>query len=366
MKNSFSAENARRIAIQLRRVHPVFSVPAFCDGLENALQPLELKQRMQLIADRIEANLPTDPPRLFALLVETLAKDESDAEGLSGFAVWPLTEIVARRGSDHFDEAMDALRAMTCCFTAEFAIRSFLRHQPQRTLRQLKTWCSDPDENVRRLVSEGSRPLLPWGERLPQIMADPSLTLPLLELLHRDDSAFVRLSVSNHLNDFSKVHPELVIDTLVKWRSAKPADAHFDKLARHACRTLIKQGHPQALAYQGFGAAEALEIESPPVITPNVKLGGYLEYRLTIKNTSPQPLRVLFDYAIWHRKAKGSLTAKVFKGRIKELAAGESWDIQGRHPFKPITTRTYYPGIHGFEPRLNGKAFLTNDFMLEI
>jgi 3-methyladenine DNA glycosylase AlkC len=365
MKNSFSAENARRIAIQLRRVHPVFSVPAFCDGLENALRPLELKQRMQLIADRIEANLPTDPPRLFALLVASLVKDESDAEGLRGFAVWPLTEIVARRGLDHFDEAMTALRAMTRCFTAEFASRPFLLHQPQRTLRQLKKWCRDPDENVRRLVSEGSRPLLPWGERLPQIMANPSLTLPLLELLHHDESAFVRLSVSNHLNDFSKVHPDLVIDTLVKWRSAKAADAHFDKLARHACRTLIKQGHPRALALQGFGAADALEI-TPPVITPTVKLGGHLDYRFTIRNTSSQPQRVLFDYAIWHRKANGSLTAKVFKGSIKELAADESWDIQGRHPLKPITTRTYYPGVHGFEPRLNGKAFPTHDFLLKI
>ena len=366
MKNSFSAENARRIAIQLQRAYPEFPITAFCDGLENALLPLELKQRMHLLADRIEANLPTHPPRLFTLLVASLAKDETDTEGLRGFAVWPLTEIVARRGLAYFDEAMAALRAMTCCFTAEFAIRSFLRHQPQRTLQQLKTWCSDPDENVRRLVSEGSRPLLPWGEHLPQIMADPSLTLPLLELLHRDDSAFVRLSVSNHLNDFSKVHPDLVIDTLVKWRSAKTADAHFDKLARHACRTLIKQGHPQAHAYQGFGAAESLEIDTSPTLTPTVKLGGHLEYHLTIRNTSPQPLRVLFDYAIWHRKANGNLTAKVFKGRIKELAAGERWDVQGRHPLKPITTRTYYPGVHGFEPRLNGKAFPTHDFMLEI
>lgn len=365
-KNAFSHSNAHLIAKALKRVHPAFSLPRFNKGLEAALEPLELKQRMQGIADRIEAGLPAHPPELFAILVKALAADDADGPGLRGFRVWPLTEIVARRGLGFFDEAMAALREMTIRFTGEFAIRPFLRHDPERTLAQLHAWCEHPDANVRRLVSEGSRPLLPWGGNLPELLAAPYPTLALLEKLHLDPSDYVRLSVSNHLNDFSKHHPGLVIETLARWRKANPEDVRLQKLTRHACRTLLKGGHAGALELHGFGSAKALEVEVFELAENSVKLGGHLGYRLVIRNRSRQPIKVMFDYAILHRKANGSLTPKVFKGRSRELAAGERWEISGRHSLKPITTRVYHAGLHHIEPRLNGKAFPAMEFLLQI
>jgi 3-methyladenine DNA glycosylase AlkC len=367
-KNEFSHPKARQIAEAVKRAHPAFSLPRFSKGLEAALEPLELKQRMQLIADRVEAGLPAHPPELFSILAKTLATDEADTRGLRGFLVWPLTEIVARRVSEleHFAEAMQLFSKMTKCFTAEFAIRPFLRAHRERTLEQLHAWCGHPDEHVRRLVSEGSRPLLPWGGNLPELLEPPHPTLELLEKLHRDPSDYVRLSVSNHLNDFSKHHPELVIETLTRWQRANPDDPRLAKLARHACRTLLKNGHPGALELHGYGSAKALEIEIFELGKKSVTLGGYLDYRLVVRNSSRRPLRVMFDYAILHRKANGTLSPKVFKGRTRELAAGERWEITGRHPVKPITTRVYHAGMHGFEPRLNGRAFPTREFMLKI
>lgn len=361
-KNEFSHQKARRIAECLKHAHPDFSIPRFCKGLEQALEPLELKQRMSLIADRIEAGLPEDPRLMFPVLTASLG---ADASGLSGFLVWPLTEIIARRGLTHFDEAMAALREMTRRFTAEFAIRPFLRHHPERTLAQLHAWCAHPDEHVRRLVSEGSRPLLPWGGNLTELLQPPHPTLSLLEKLHRDPSDYVRLSVSNHLNDFSKHHPPLVIATLDRWRRDAPDDARLDKLARHACRTLLKAGHPEAMKLLGYGSAASLELAAFELGKPSVRLGGHLDYRLVIRNTSRKSLRVMFDYAIHHRKANGSLSPKVFKGRIKELAPGESWEIQGRHAIRSVTTRVYHPGLHGFEPRLNGRTFPMLEFTLK-
>ena len=363
-KNEFSYPNARRIAECVKRVHPAFSVPRFCKGLEDALEPLELKQRMHLIADRIEAGLPDHPPELFAILRETLALDENDERGLRGFLVWPLTEIVARRGLEHFDEAMVALREMTSRFSGEFAIRPFLRHDPRRTLDQLHDWCGHPDPHVRRLVSEGSRPLLPWGGNLPELLEAPHPTLDLLEKLHRDPSDYVRLSVSNHLNDFSKHHPLLVIEILTRWKKADPDDPRVDKLARHACRTLLKSGHPGALELHGFGGAKTLEIEAFSLAEKTVKLGDHLGYHLIIRNTSRRAVKVMFDYAVLHRKANGTLSPKVFKGRTRELAAGERWEISGRHSLKPVTTRVYHPGLHGLEPRLNGRVFPALEFTL--
>lgn len=364
-RNEFSYPKARRIAECLKRAHPEFSVPRFCRGLETALEPLEMKPRMRLIADRIEAGLAVPPPAMFAILVRTLARDASDAGGLRGFLVWPLTEVVARRGSGHFVESMAALCEMTQRATAEFAIRRFLRDDRERTLAQLLVWCGHPDAHVRRLVSEGSRPLLPWGGNLPELLDPPHPTLGLLEKLHRDPSDYVRLSVANHLNDFSKHHPSLVIETLTRWRKEVPDDPLLEKLARHACRTLLKRGHAGALALHGFGPASALELAAFTLKQASVELGGSLEYRLVIRNASRRVQRVMFDYAVLHRKANGTLSPKVFKGRVRELAAGGSWEISGRHPLKPVTTRVYHAGLHGFEPRLNGRAFPALEFMLE-
>lgn len=364
-KNEFSYSKTRQIAESLKRVHPAFSIPRFSKGLESALEPLELKQRMRLVADRIESGLPTPPPDLFPILVKALAKDETDTKGLRSFLVWPLTEIIARRGLDHFDEAMASLSEMTKCFTGEFAIRPFLRHDQKRSLKQLHVWCDHPDAHVRRLVSEGSRPLLPWGGNLPELLDPPHPTFRLLEKLHRDPSDYVRLSVSNHLNDFSKHHPDLVIETLTRWRKNAPGDAQLGKLSRHACRTLLKAGHPGALKLHGYGSARSLEITSLKLAGTSVRVGGHLSYQLAVHNTSRRPVNVMFDYAIHHRKANGSLSPKVFKGRTRKLAAGEHWEVSGRHSMKPVTTRVYHTGLHQFEPRLNGRAFPTASFTLE-
>ena len=365
-KNELNYPNARRIGASVKNVYPAFPLERFRRGLERALEPLELKQRVVLLADRLEASLPASPPQMFRILVKALAADELGALGLRGFAVWPFTEVVARRGLDHFDESMAALCEMTRRFTAEFAIRPFLRTHPNRTLAQLHEWCHHPDEHVRRLVSEGSRPLLPWGGRLPFLLEPPLPTLGLLEKLYLDPSDYVRLSVANHLNDLSKAQPEMVLETLARWRKAAPDDSRLDRLARHACRTLLKAGHTGAMGFHGYGSAKALVLESCTLGAESVRLGGSLDYRLVVRNTSRRALRVMFDYAIFHRKANGGLTPKVFKGRTREVKAGELWEITGRHVFKQVTTRVYHAGGHVFEARLNGKAFPGVAFVLQL
>ncbi|MFZ9936300.1 MAG: DNA alkylation repair protein [Luteolibacter sp.] len=359
LKNELSAAKVRTIGSAIRRVHPGFPMDRYQRGLEDALEPLELKQRVRFIAERIGTCLPEDPKTMFPILTGALAVDD-----MRGFLVWPLTEVVARRGLGHFVESMRALREMTCRFTAEFAIRPFLRAMPEKTLRQLHQWCDDPDHHVRRLVSEGSRPFLPWGGNLTELLDPPHPTLGLLEKLHRDPSDYVRLSVSNHLNDISKRHPELVVGTLARWRKSAPRNRHWEKLARHASRTLIKQGHPAALDLHGFGAARLLEVVSLKLGCKTVKLGEFLDYELVIRNLGRGEVRVLFDYAIHHRKANGSLSPKVFKGRVKPLAAGGTWHVRGSHPIKPVTTRVYHSGIHLFEPRINGMAREVREFKL--
>ncbi len=322
-KNEISFEKAKLAADALAKVSPAFLKKEFLRNLNSALTPLELKQRVNLLTNRLDAALPVPPPVQFEALVAAILESETAGKGLSGFILWPFTELVARNGLDHFEDATSALREMTSRFSAEFAIRPFLRHHPERTLALLHDWCTHPDEHVRRLVSEGSRPLLPWGERLPELLAEPAKGLSLLEKLRDDPSKYVRLSVSNHLNDFSKAHPELIVETLRKWKTESTHGAEFDKLSRHACRTLLKQGHPGALSLHGYGEPDSFEIVSFSLGETEVSLGGHLPYSITIRNLSKRPQKLLFDYAIHHRKASGGLSPKVFKGRIREMEPGE-------------------------------------------
>ncbi len=354
-KNVFSPPAARRIAHALERSCPTFSRKRFLHRLDEALAPLELKPRMELLADRIEAQLPTAPPDAFEYLIASLAVDDDDAIGLRGFLVWPLTEMVARRGLPHFEASMIALREMTKRFTAEYAIRPFMLNEQERTLRQMHAWINDPNEHVRRLVSEGSRPLLPWGARLPAVRADPDLTLPLLEALRSDPSEYVRRSVANHLNDHTKAHPDRIVAVLRHWLALSPEDRQLTRLVRHASRTLLKDGHQEALALHGFAHPDTIELLACTIAHNQLRVGETLTYGFTLRNVSSAPAKVLFDYAIHHRKANGSLSAKVFKGCTRTLSPGEHWNHTGRHRIRKVTTRRYYAGFHHFEPRINGQ-----------
>ena len=74
----------------------------------------------------------------------------------------------------------------------------------------------------------------------------------MLEQLKDDDSEYVRRSVANNLNDIAKDHPDIVAEIAKAW--LVDADDNRKKLVRHACRTLIKQGHKKTLAAFGYQA----------------------------------------------------------------------------------------------------------------
>jgi len=52
-------------------------------------------------------------------------------------------------------------------------------------------WSKDENEHVRRLSSEGCRPLLPLSINLPEFIKNPTPILPILEQLKHDDALYV-------------------------------------------------------------------------------------------------------------------------------------------------------------------------------
>jgi 3-methyladenine DNA glycosylase AlkC len=362
-KNLINAGLVQAMASHLARVSPAFDRPRFEARALNGLEALELKARALHVCDALEAALPSD----FGIAAEALtaalgpagegddlsALKTSDA-GLAGWAVWPMSEYVARHGHADVPLALQTLHAMTQRSSAEWAIRPFIQRHPDATFATLQRWTTDPSAHVRRLVSEGSRPRLPWGLQLKALIADPSPTLPLLRALQDDESAYVRRSVANHLNDIAKDHPDLVVQWLHDHLPDAPAPRQA--LLRHACRTLVKQGHAPALQAWGLGAPLRGEAQLT-LSADRVAVGGSLGLAVRLasaRRRGDQPLVV--DYAVHHVKANGGTSVKVFKGWRCTLAAGAVVTLSRRHSVKPITTRRYHPGRHRIELLINGRV----------
>jgi 3-methyladenine DNA glycosylase AlkC len=355
----------------LQQAWPTFDRQHFEAMALEGLDALELKARAAHIAAALDATLPDDFDRAAHILEATLAPPKSaqegtakpadTAQGLSGWVVWPMTMWVARRGLPTPERALLALHAMTQRFTAEWAVRPFIERYPELCWPLLRRWAGDPSEHVRRLVSEGTRPRLPWGLQLKGLIADPSPTLPLLRLLQDDPSDYVRRSVANHLNDIAKDHPGQVADWVAEHLPG--ASPQCKALLRHACRTLIKQGDARTLALWGVGDRfdGQLNLEISP---QQIRLGGSLQLRVSLQAASKRPQTLVIDYAVHHVKANGQTAAKVFKGWAVQLAPGEQRSLTKGHAVRPITTRRYYPGRHVVDLRINGVVEAQGAFTL--
>lgn len=364
LKESLGKEAVQRIARSIGAAHPEFPQPAFIRTAMRGLDGLELKMRVGHIIAALRRHLPRELPRA----METLAsagecwRPGRPDDPMGALAAWPVTDFIGEYGLDHFEPSMDAMRRLTHLFSAEFAIRPFIERYPRETLKTLHGWTADPSEHIRRLVSEGTRPRLPWGARLREFQRDPAPVLALLEKLVADPSEYVRRSVANNLNDISKDHPDLAAEVAARW--AKGESAHLRKLIRHALRSLVKAGHPGALRVLGYDPQAKLAITGIKIAPAMLKLGDDLRisFDLVSRAKGPQPLVV--DYAVHFTKRNGGRGGKVFKLKTLTLAPGESLPVEKIHKFRRITTRRHYSGKHAVEILVNGASHAQAEFDL--
>jgi 3-methyladenine DNA glycosylase AlkC len=371
-KNLLGPAAVAQAALHLRRVSPTFDAKRFSKLALGGLETLEMKARAMQMCSALEATLPDDFNTAADVLQAALAPAQAHVnlgevfaakDGLAGWVLWPVGEFVARRGLDHPARALLALHAITQRFTAEWAIRPFIVAHPQLSYETLARWASDPSPHVRRLVSEGSRPRLPWGLQLKALVADPLPTLPLLLALQDDPSEYVRRSVANHLNDIAKDHPAVVAAHVeAHLPGASPERA---AMLRHACRTLIKAGDTRVL--HAFGLGQRLRGRVAFGVAPaRVRLGEAVQLGVTLTSTARQAQKLAIDYVVHHVKANGSTSPKVFKGWVLDLPAGAQRELNKQHPVKPITTRQYHAGLHRVELMVNGQAVAEGTFELLI
>ncbi|MGV3709213.1 MAG: DNA alkylation repair protein [Gemmatimonas sp.] len=356
LKNLFGSDVPRRIAAQIAAVSAKFDADAFMRDTLDGYDALELMPRSRHIAEQLRKHLPAPYPAALAILMKSIGKRgvRADAEGMAAFYYAPHTTFIAKYGLDHFDESMRALHELTQRFTAEFSIRPFLEQHPERTLAQLQVWASDESHHVRRLVSEGTRPRLPWGSRLRAFQKDPAPVVALLELLKDDPELYVRRSVANNLNDIGKDHPELVVAIAKRWlKGASPERAW---IVNHALRSAVKRTEAGALDALGFGAAANVAVRNASIEPERVRIGGKVVIRLTVANKDDALQRVLVDLRVHFVKSNGTTSAKTFKLRQLELGARGAVPLQKTISLAQHTTRKHYPGTHLVEVLLNGKS----------
>lgn len=215
---------AKHHSVEFRRTE--FEAAA-CNGLDA----LELKPRAAHVAAAMRSHLPKTIPELAQVLVTSMGPPDSPAS-LASFFFMPhssLLESVAREPAillQHFDLLLQANLALTKRFTAEFSIRPFFELEPERTIRRFTEMLDDTSDGsaamaqhceYRRLVSEGSRPRLPWAPALVAFKRDPAPVLPLLDRLKWDSSLFVRRSVANHVGDILKDNEAVGLKLCEKW-----------------------------------------------------------------------------------------------------------------------------------------------------
>lgn len=354
VRDVFNERVVNQLAADLARVWSGFDARGFSRAVNSCLKDLSFSGRAALIRDSLREYLPKDFPRALEIILKALPPEitADELNGYDGFIVLPQNDFVAKYGLDHYDLSMQALYHMTKRFSAEGAIRTFILKYPERTLAILSEWAEDENPHVRRLVSEGTRPRLPWTMQLKPFIEDPLPVLRLLEKLKTDPVLMVRRSVANNLNDIAKDNPELVVKTLRRW--SKINDEGTQWLIRHAARTLVKQGNRDVLEILGFASKIEIAVSKVQLDKPVVKMGGDLIFSFEIKSKSKQAQNLVIDYVIHHVKANGRLTPKVFKLVKKKLVAGETVQISKRHSFRPISTRRYYAGEHQLTIQING------------
>jgi 3-methyladenine DNA glycosylase AlkC len=354
-KHWFNEARYTAIADSVASLAPRFDRKRFLQLTLEGLDSRELMDRLRQTAIALGATLPGTYREQLVTVLRLAPTLGHNFVGVS------LCDFVARFGLDEPERSLDALRQLTHHGSAEFAVRPFLVRDQARTLATMETWARDPDEHVRRLASEGSRPRLPWGLRLAQLVRDPSPVAPILEALKSDPSLYVRKSVANHLNDITKDHPDWVIARVRSWDRSDHGTAW---IVRHALRSLVKKGHPPALTLLGVGAKPKLKVDRFTVAPTRLTLGApfSLSAKLTSTNRKTQLLAV--DYVVHYVKASGSTSAKVFKWKILSLDGAATVSLTKRQTVRDFTTRRHHPGAHRIVLQINGQQLAETRFIL--
>jgi 3-methyladenine DNA glycosylase AlkC len=363
LKDQFGPGVPRAIAAMIQAAHPKFPREDFLRDALAGYGPLSLTGRGFHIAEALRKHLPQEYPKAVAVLLASADQPHAHRPegGMAAFLYMPHMFFIARHGLDHFEDSMRAQYALTQRFTAEFSIRAYLEKHPEATLARLREWAADPSPHVRRLVSEGTRPRLPWAQRLRAFQKDPRPVIELLELLKDDPELYVRRSVANNLNDIGKDHPALLTTIAKRWLKGASPERRW--IVNHALRSAVKRADAGALGALGYGSRADVALRDKRISPARAKIGGSVTVSFSLSNRSAKSQKIMVDLVVYFVKARGT-GAKTFKMKALTLAPRGRAAVAKKIGLKQLTTRKHYPGVHRVEALLNGRRVALGSFTL--
>ncbi len=355
LKDIYDKKFIFKLASEINEVYSGFNEKKFIKNVfNNEWDKKELKQRIRHISENIQQSLPDSYKKSIKILKPVSLK-------FTGLEHLIFPDFIELCGIDDLKTSIHAMEYFTEGSSSEFPVRPFIIKYGNKMMKQMNVWSKSNNEHVRRLASEGCRPRLPWAIALPEFKNDPALILPILEQLKSDESEYVRRSVANNLNDISKDNPKIVIDIAKKWKDLD-LGPETDKLVKHGCRTLLKQGDQKIIKLFGFREPKDIQLKKFKV-TKEIKMGDEIEFEFTLSTDKKKLGKLRIEYIIEFVRQNNKIGKKVFK--ISEGNYSESVrEISKKHSFRKISTRRYYPGKHGVSIVVNGKVLAKMNFLI--
>jgi 3-methyladenine DNA glycosylase AlkC len=355
LKEMFNQSYYEQLSKVCEQVIPDFDRKHFLKKCIHQIDTRALNERLRHTSQVLFEHLSGKPKKDFPLIKKIAFQMPTGYTSL----VYP--DFVSQYGMNEFDLSMQYLAELTSLGSSEFAVRHFLKADFERAFFHLKQWSLHDNHHVRRLSSESCRPRLPWSFKLDAVVHSPQLTRPVLDRLKEDESLYVRKSVANHINDFSKDHPKYVIDLVKEW---KGQHTHTEWIIQHACRTLIKKGDPDLLKVMGVKTGVEVKLSKFKILKTPIHLGEDLIFSFEIVSASKTKERIIIDYIIDYCRPENRPSSKVFKLKSFEIQPGEKVFVQKKQTMKDFSTRKHFAGKHQLSIQVNGNILAKKFFDL--
>jgi len=360
MKDDFFNETtARLLTDALLRAWADFDNEACYQKMVGGFQGLELKARMSHVRVCLEEFLTADYRRNLGIMTKALEEVEQ-----GHFVFGAFCEYIEYNGCNDadLDLSLKTIAEFTKKFSGEFAIRRFINVYPEQTWQAMMAWSTSGDRDQCRLASEGLRPKLPWASG---IKFDYVKGIEPLENLYTHKDRYVTRSVANHLNDVSKIDPEVVVATLKRWQSqGGQGSKEMAYIMSHSTRTLVKRCYEPALALLGYKENPAISIHGFELSTQEIVVGDALLFTCCVE--CHEEANLMIDYVIDYPMAKNKRSKKVFKVKKVSVVKGQKIEITKKHTFRLMTTKTLYTGDYNLQLQINGNLYDRANFRLTV
>jgi 3-methyladenine DNA glycosylase AlkC len=361
LKDIFSKDFFEYFITHFSPIYPINATKFYSILFDNDWEQRALKQRITHIAQALHACLPMSYVEQINVFLTYIHHNQSvkNSDWMLGYMFIP--EFIQLYGIENYHTSIQAIEQVTQYSSCEFAIRPFIQKYPETTIKQMLVWSQHNHPSVRRLASEGCRPRLPWAPQLPEFMKDPSPLIPILEQLNNDESAFVKTSVANNINDISKDNPQIALHLCKQWK--KYNNKNTEWIIKHGLRSLLKLGNAEAFNICSLSTSTKCVAEDVVIHTSHVSAHNPLHLSFDVANRGVTPEICKIAYALHFLRQNGTYFRKVFHIRELEIRANTSVHFEKKHSFITRSTRVYYAGLQYISIIVNGAEGEKNAFV---